>query len=321
MGYYLKDEKGGLAPERTYEFEGVREIRPDARQSGKGGKKYRNASSEAQRRIEYKQRTGKEYRTASDIPAQTVRRQGSGTAQNSAPQPPRQTYHLSSSRNIRSGSGYKSEMTYQFSNVGQPQQKVPSGNRRAVRYVTDKNGKQVIVHSQAELVRIRREREIAIQNEQKRILEEARAARAEQNMRTVKASSATRLSVGFIAAAVVCTAMLSVMILNMVLLNERNHEIGDLQSELESIIAKKSDLQEALEKKNDLIYIEEYAVNRLGMVKSDRLSRQYISIATADKIELVGEESSNPSSEASEASEAVKSTLRGKIAEFWDRIS
>ncbi len=325
MGYYLKNEQGGLAPEKTYEFSSPGGMNGAPRQNGR--KRYGSASDEAQRRIEYEKQNGRPYRAegTNRAPARNtaVKNAGPGAGTGKSvgrPSAAGQSYRLSDQRNIRSGAGFEREATYQFSSPGvSPRGNVPK-SRSAVRYVIDKNGRKVVVHSQAELMRIRRERELAIQNEQRRILEEARAARAEQNMRTVRAAHLSKMSAGFIAAAVLCTLMLSVMVLNLVLINERNHEISDLESELERVIAVKSDLQESLEKKNDLIYIEEYAVNRLGMVKSDRLSRQYISISTADRIELVNKEDGG-SNVSDEAAEVVKSTLKSRFDAFWDKLN
>ena len=52
-------------------------------------------------------------------------------------------------------------------------------------------------------------------------------------------------------------------------------------------------LQNDFDNKNDLNYIIDYAVNRLGMVNEDLLQKYYISGKLDDKVEVIGEKN-NP---------------------------
>jgi hypothetical protein len=102
----------------------------------------------------------------------------------------------------------------------------------------------------------------------------------------------------------------------MVYINERTREITDLEKELNTLTVHHKELEDELEKKNDLVFIEDYAVNRLGMVKTDRLSRQYISIENEDKIEILNEENVDDT-----PAKTILNKIKDRLDELWEYIN
>lgn len=282
--YQLKKEKGGPRPERTYELTAEVPRPNDPRASNRRGA------------------------------PQTARRQN-------APPPPTVRRRQVSSGYSQSGNGIVAERTYEFDiNMPRPRQsapKRPSRPAQAAHYVLNKNGRRVLARSEAEYLAIKKERDEALRREYKRMLEETAAARAESSIRTVAAGEKKPFPKRFIAAAAVCTLLFMYIVYNMVMLNERSREISALKSQVSELSATKQSLTDELAKKNDLIYIEDYAVNVLGMVKSDRLSRQYISIETSDKIEVVGEDEQQSESTTG----IVINKFKSQLEDFWEYIS
>lgn len=76
------------------------------------------------------------------------------------------------------------------------------------------------------------------------------------------------------------------IIYNNVQLNEKNSKVDELKSTVVELDSKLSELTLKVEKKNDLREIEQRALE-LGMVKADELKKVYVSINSADKVELV----------------------------------
>ena len=76
------------------------------------------------------------------------------------------------------------------------------------------------------------------------------------------------------------------IIYNNVQLNEKNSKVDELKFTVVELDSKLSELTLKVEKKNDLREIEQRALE-LGMVKADELKKVYVSINSADKVELV----------------------------------
>ena len=183
-------------------------------------------------------------------------------------------------------------------------------------YVLNKNGRRVYAHTEAQYLAIKKERDEAMRREHKRMLEEAAAARAESSIRTIASKNKSPIPKAFFIGATICTLLFMYIIYNMVYINERTREITDLEKELNSLTVLRKELEDELEKKNDLVFIEDYAVNRLGMVKTDRLSRQYISIENEDRIELLNEQDVDDT-----PAESVISKIKDKLNELWEYVN
>jgi hypothetical protein len=71
------------------------------------------------------------------------------------------------------------------------------------------------------------------------------------------------------------------------MINEMTVQNDILQSTLEDLKSQNMELSIAIEKKNNLREIEEYATVTLGMVKIDQLVKKYIIIEENEKIEVI----------------------------------
>lgn len=222
-------------------------------------------------------------------------------------------------------SANENEKTYEFE-ITMPRPAVNPQRKTARRqagvqshaghYVLNKNGRRVYAHTEAQYLAIKKERDEAMKREYKRMLEEAAAARAESSIRTIASKSKTPIPKTFIAGAIVCTLLFMYMIYNMVYINERTRDITELEKELNVLTVRRKELEDELEKKNDLVFIEDYAVNRLGMVKTDRLSRQYISIENEDKIEILSEENVDDT-----PAKTILHKIKDRLDELWEYIN
>ena len=76
-------------------------------------------------------------------------------------------------------------------------------------------------------------------------------------------------------------------------MNSASGQYSDLQSNISTLAKQQSELQTALEVKNDLRMIEDIAVNKLGMVNKDLVTRQYVKLNDEDMIESFDSEESN----------------------------
>ena len=113
--------------------------------------------------------------------------------------------------------------------------------------------------------------------------------------------------------------MFMYIIFNTVQITEQQRAISILKKEINALAAEKSELESEIDKRNDLRYIEEYATNKLGMVKSDQLPRYYVNIENEDKIEIVTDESGSGRSPG--AIDIIVRNAGTKLSELWEYIS
>lgn len=92
---------------------------------------------------------------------------------------------------------------------------------------------------------------------------------------------------------VICAVSLMFIVGSSVLLSDASNDYVDMQSEISALAKEERELLIALEVKNDLRTIEDIAVNKLGMVKKDLVTRQYISLGDEDVIETYEDERTN----------------------------
>ena len=105
-------------------------------------------------------------------------------------------------------------------------------------------------------------------------------------IRTVQSRVVRRFPLKIILIALLCTVLFLLIIYNNVQLNEKNSKVDELKFTVVELDSKLSELTLKVEKKNDLREIEQRALE-LGMVKADELKKVYVSINSADKVELV----------------------------------
>ncbi|MEE0970492.1 MAG: hypothetical protein U0M06_14075 [Clostridia bacterium] len=101
------------------------------------------------------------------------------------------------------------------------------------------------------------------------------------------------LPVGALMTVMICAVSLMFIVGSSVLLNDASDDYVGIQDEISQLAKKEEELLVALEVKNDLRSIENIAVNKLGMVKKDLVTRQYIKLSDEDVIETYEDENKN----------------------------
>jgi len=81
------------------------------------------------------------------------------------------------------------------------------------------------------------------------------------------------LPVGAIFTIAVMTLLFIFLLMNYAEIDNYNREAASLKDQLTDLQKEADKLEQRLDKKNDLIYFEEYAVDKLGMVKSTELTQ------------------------------------------------
>ncbi len=81
------------------------------------------------------------------------------------------------------------------------------------------------------------------------------------------------LPIGSIFTIAVTTLLFIFLLMNYAEIDNYNSEIASLKDELTELQKSAEKLSQRLDRKNNLIYFEDYAVNELGMVKSSELTR------------------------------------------------
>ena len=105
-------------------------------------------------------------------------------------------------------------------------------------------------------------------------------------VKTVRAEQKKPFPVSALFMALVCTVLFMFMIVSYVQINEYTLAVSQLRTDLADMAAEDKELSAALEKKNDMLTIEEMAAE-LGMVKADALTKKHITLTNEDKIEVV----------------------------------
>ena len=86
---------------------------------------------------------------------------------------------------------------------------------------------------------------------------------------------------------IVITAMLMMlMVSNLVLMNECTVELESMKNRVQELSEQEHKLTIELEKKNDLLSVEQYAQSNLGMVSEETLDSAYIEGASEDGVEI-----------------------------------
>lgn len=228
------------------------------------------------------------------------------------------TYNLK-----RSKGGINAEKTYEF-NINGPLPKTGAGK------IAYSQKGQVKQRSAASVSLQQRKNEAARRAVVLRKQELARAAaiakrkadreESEQRIHTVTSSIRVPMPTAILFMSFICTVLFMYIIFNMVQISEQGREINAMKSELNVLNVEKKDYEKELDAKNDLRYIEEFALNELGMVKSDQLARQYVNIESEDKIEIMSDIDSVAVGSYGGLLTLVKSAGT-KLSELWEYIS
>ncbi len=89
---------------------------------------------------------------------------------------------------------------------------------------------------------------------------------------------------------IVITFFAMMLISSFTLLNEYTLELGEMRDELNTLKQTENKLSVELNKKNDLLKIEEYAQGKLGMVSEEAINSEYIEGDVSDRIEVYHDE-------------------------------
>ena len=111
--------------------------------------------------------------------------------------------------------------------------------------------------------------------------------RLTENVETVHRAPRTQIPVGTIFFTVIATLLLMFMVYMSVQINEYTASVSSLNTKISQLQTKQKNLASEVIKKDDLVYIEEYATKELGMVKEENLPKKYISVGSEDKAEII----------------------------------
>lgn len=138
----------------------------------------------------------------------------------------------------------------------------------------------------------------------------------QDNVETVKVKTKKPFPVAAVVMVTICTLLLMFTVMSYVQINEYTIEVALLRGELTDLAGEKKELALALEEKNDMLKIEEYATENLGMVKSDQLTKKHITLDQEDKVEVVETEPSEDVTVVSSVMSAIGENFRG----LWEYV-
>lgn len=141
------------------------------------------------------------------------------------------------------------------------------------------------------------------------------STRTNVRVRTVSNKTKKPLPVSAFVMAIICTLLLMFMIVSYVQINEYTVAVSELRSELGDMIDRDKELSLELEKKNDMLVIEQKAGD-LGMVKLDQLTKKHVSLTQDDKIEVVEPEPTYDSTVVT----TIMSSIWQNFSGFWEYI-
>lgn len=114
---------------------------------------------------------------------------------------------------------------------------------------------------------------------------EAARQRANEPVYTRKVVGAkTAFPIGILGYIIVFSAIAMFLVLGNTKINEATLRVDELNSAIAAEMNEGEILDSSLNARNDISYIEDYAVNVLGMVKSTDVAKTYVSISGEDKI-------------------------------------
>jgi len=145
--------------------------------------------------------------------------------------------------------------------------------------------------------------------------------RTKIKVHTVKSTEKKKFPFGTVFSALACTVIFMIMLWSYVQINEETQRIEELEIRLRTVIKEETELELKLEEKNNLKEIEEYAKTKLGMVQIDQLAKKYISVASADKVELVDPDDAVIEDEEPGFFETLKEAFSEKLALLLEYFS
>lgn len=112
-------------------------------------------------------------------------------------------------------------------------------------------------------------------------------ARRRVRLVTMRKKNKSPFPLGVVLSAVLMTVVALFMMMNYAEIDRYNSDIADMKSQLTDLQNEATKLEQRLDRKNNLVYIEDYATEKLGMVKSNELTRINITLIDKDEGEIV----------------------------------
>ena len=134
--------------------------------------------------------------------------------------------------------------------------------------------------------------------------------KAAPNERIVRKTSIPK---GIVASILLCTVLLMFVLYTYSSYTEAVTEGKKLQNEQVSLLLERDKLVNLLELRDDVRDIEDYAVNTLGMVKSDLVENRYVKIAGGERIEVI-------SADEPEEGGGFFATILSVMGTNWERL-
>lgn len=103
-----------------------------------------------------------------------------------------------------------------------------------------------------------------------------------------------------VAITLLLTTMFMFVVINAVSINKLKLETTQMNSHLEELIEKEAELSIELEKRDDLRYIREVALNQYGMIDKKHVTKYYISMDKDPKVEIIDNSGSDSAVSKSE---------------------
>jgi len=104
---------------------------------------------------------------------------------------------------------------------------------------------------------------------------------------TIRKKEKAPFPISIIFTSVIITALFIFMMMNYAELDKYNSEIAKSEQMLTELKQQQHDLSVKLDKKDDPIYIKNYAREKLGMVKKETLPYETINLQPSDKTEVI----------------------------------
>jgi cell division protein FtsL len=120
--------------------------------------------------------------------------------------------------------------------------------------------------------------------------------------------------VSFVFYTLVMTVMLMFVVYGNSVVNEISYEISGLESEIAATKQENADLTIELDRKYDLKYIENVAINELGLVKSTDVVKHYVSISGGDKVVVSEQEAKKTAGRF----DATLDSLKESVAKIYE---
>ena len=138
---------------------------------------------------------------------------------------------------------------------------------------------------------------------------------AEPRIHTIPQIERKPFPIAFIFTALMCSLLFMYMIYNIVRINEYTIDIAKLKSRLSELTAQQNELTLKLDKKNDLVEIERIATQEYGMVKRDKVAKQYVNVGDGDVIEV---ETSDESDTVADGLSSLMSAISSNFGDILD---